>query len=91
MGQPPYRVDGISVPEEASPLDRPTVIRARLARAQRFAEPAERITELQREYHASRARDYLLSWLASDPRPTVEHRGELASLLLESGAADAAA
>jgi hypothetical protein len=71
-------------------VDRPTAIRARLARAQRSGDPAERITELQRDYAASRARDYLLLWLGSDPKPTAEHRAELAALLLE-GVAGAAA
>jgi hypothetical protein len=74
------------VPEEASPVDRPTVIRARIAHAKRFGAPPERITELQRDYYASRARDYLREYLASDPAPTPEQRRELAELLVGGGA-----
>jgi hypothetical protein len=50
-------------------MDRPTSIRARLARATRAGESPEIITELRRAYYASRARDYLREWLASDPAP----------------------
>lgn len=66
-------------------MDRPTAIRARIARAKQLGEPAEVITSLRRDYYASRARDYLREWLASDPAPTPEQRRELASLLVGGG------
>jgi hypothetical protein len=67
-------------------VDRPTVIRAKLARATRVGEPPEIIKQLRRDYYASRARDYVREWLASEPAPTAEHRRELAALLAEGGA-----
>jgi len=70
-------------------VDRPTVIRARIARAQRFGEPPEVIEALRRDYYASRARDYIREWITSDPAPTAAQRCELASLLAD-GEADAA-
>ena len=66
-------------------MDRPTSIRARLARATRAGEPPETIAALRRDYYASRARDYLRDWLASDPAPTPAQRRELADLLVEGG------
>jgi hypothetical protein len=74
------------MPQEAIPVEPCTVIRARLARAQRFAEPPEVIAELRRSYHAAKIRDVLLSWMASDPAPTSAQRAELAALLLDGGA-----
>jgi hypothetical protein len=71
-------------------VDRPSVIKGRIAHAVRFDQPAEVVEELRRDYYAARARDYLVTWLSSDPRPTAEHRSELASLLV-GGDADAAA
>jgi hypothetical protein len=62
-------------------VDKPTVIRARLARAARFGAPPETVASLRRDYYAARAHDYLRDWLASDPSPTAEHRAELAALL----------
>lgn len=72
-------------------MDRPTVIKGRIAHAVRFDQPAEVVEELRREYYAARARDYLVTWLSSEPRPTAEHRSELARLLLAEGDARAAA
>ena len=71
-------------------MDRPTVIRDRIAHATQVGRPAEVIEDLRREYYASRARDYLRDWLSSDPVPTPEQRQELATLLV-GGDADAAA
>lgn len=71
-------------------MDRPTVIRARLARAQRSGEPPEVIERLRGDYYAARTRDHLVAWLTSDPIPTNEARTELARLLVE-GVAGAAA
>jgi hypothetical protein len=71
-------------------MDRPTSIRARLARAIRVGESPEIITELRRDYYASRAHDYVRDWLASDPAPTPAQRRELAELLVRGGDADAA-
>ena len=66
-------------------MDRPTVIRGRLAYAARRGDPPEVIEELRREYYASRARDYLRDWLAGDPAPTTAQRRELADLLVKGG------
>jgi hypothetical protein len=63
-------------------VDRPTVIRGRLARATRGGAPPEFIESLRRDYYASRARDYLRDWIASDPAPTSAQRRELAALLV---------
>ena len=71
-------------------MDRPTVIRGRLAYAARRGDPPEVIEELRREYYASRARDYLRDWLAGDPTPTADQRRELAALLV-GGDTDVAA
>ena len=71
-------------------LDRPTVIRARIARAKQQSAPPEVVEALRSDYYAARARDYIREWLTSDPAPTAAHRAEVASLLLD-GAADAAA
>jgi hypothetical protein len=71
-------------------LDRPTVYRGRLARAARFGAAAEDLAALRRCYYAARARDYLRTWLESDPAPSPEHRAALAEMLL-AGGADAAA
>lgn len=71
-------------------MDRPTVYRARLARAERVGEPAHVIESLRELYYAAKTRDHLVTWMASDPAPTAAHRAELAALLLE-GVADAAA
>jgi hypothetical protein len=51
-------------------MDRPTSIRARLARATRAGESPETLESLRRDYYASRARAYLRDWLAGDPAPT---------------------
>jgi hypothetical protein len=72
-------------------VDRPTVIRARLARAIRQGEPPEIVDGHRRDYYAARARDYLREWLASDPAPTPGQRRELAELLLDEGGASVAA
>ena len=66
-------------------MDRPTVIRGRLARAARAGAPPETLEGLRREYYASRARDYLRDWLAGDPAPTPAQRRELADLLVKGG------
>jgi hypothetical protein len=66
-------------------MDRPTSIRARLARATRAGESPETIQALRRDYYASRARDYLRDWLAGDPAPTPAQRRELADLLAKGG------
>lgn len=71
-------------------MDRPTVIRARIARATQRGEPAEVVKALRRDYYAARAADYLREWLASDPAPTPEHRRELAALLAGDEGDDAA-
>ena len=63
-------------------MDRPTSIRARLARATRAGESPETIAALRREYYASRAHNYLRDWLAGDPAPTRAQRRELADLLV---------
>lgn len=62
-------------------MERATVIRARLARAQRFGAPAEEIERLQQGYHAAKAASFIREYLASDPRPTIAARRELADLL----------
>jgi hypothetical protein len=67
-------------------VDRPTVIRARLARAARFGAPPETLESLRRDYRASRAAERLREWLASEPAPTAEQRRELAALLADGGA-----
>jgi hypothetical protein len=72
-------------------MDRPTSIRARLARATRVGAPPETLTALRRDYYASRTRDYLRDWLAGDPTPTRAQRRELADLLVKGGDADVAA
>lgn len=71
-------------------MDRPTVIRARLARAERSGEPPAVTERLRHDYYAAKVRDNLVTWLASDPVPTAAARAELAALLLE-GIAGAAA
>ena len=71
-------------------MDRPTSIRARLARATRAGESPEIITALRRDYYASRAAAYLREWITSDPPPTPAQRRELAALLA-GGDADVAA
>lgn len=71
-------------------MDRPTVIRAKIARATQMGVQPEVIEAMRADYYAARAHDYLRDWLASDPRPTTAHRAELAALLLDGGA-DAAA
>jgi len=63
-------------------LERHTVIRGRLARAVRAGASPETLESLRREYYASRARDYLRDWIASDPAPTPAQRHELAALLV---------
>jgi hypothetical protein len=72
-------------------MDRPTSIRARLARATRAGESPEIIQRLRRDYYAARAHDYLRDWLAGDPAPTPAQRRELADLLVKGGGADVAA
>jgi len=72
-------------------VDRPTVIRARLARAIRVGEQPEVIESLRRDYYASRARDYLREWITSDPPPTTDQRRELAALLVSTGSGAGAA
>ncbi len=66
-------------------MERPTVIRGRLARAHRSGASDEVIESLRREYYASRARDYLRDWLAGNPAPTTAQRRELADLLVKGG------
>lgn len=66
-------------------MDRPTVIRGRLARAARAGAAPETLEGLRREYYASRARDYLRDWLAGDPAPTPAQRRELADMLVKGG------
>lgn len=63
-------------------MERPTVIRGRLAYAHRTGQPAEVIEELRSEYYASKTRDYLREWLAGDPAPTLAQRRELADMLV---------
>lgn len=70
-------------------MDRPTVIRARIARAAQQGAPAEAIESLRRDYYAARAAEYVREWLQSDPVPTTEQRAELAALLVQGGAANA--
>lgn len=70
-------------------MDRPTALRARIARAVQRGEPADVITDLRRDYYASRAADYLREWITSDPAPTAAQRRELASMLA-GGDGDAA-
>lgn len=72
-------------------MDRPSVYRARLARAVRVGAPLEVTERLRGEYHAAKQRDNLLSWLASDPQPTAEHRAALAALLVGGESVGAAA
>lgn len=72
------------------PLERPTVYRARIARAKQLGEPAPVIESLRRDYYASRARDYLRDYLRAEPVPTAERRLELAALLTDGGADEAA-
>lgn len=71
-------------------MDRPTTLRARIARAVQRGEPADVITDLRRDYYAARARDYIREWITSDPAPTPAQRRELAALL-QGGDADVAA
>ncbi len=66
-------------------LQRPTVLRAKLARATRVGAPPEQITELRREYYASRAAAYLRDFLAADPAPSPAQRRELAELIVGGG------
>ena len=63
-------------------MDRPTSIRARLARATRAGESPEVITELRRDYYAARAVQYVRDWISSDPAPTPAQRHELVELLM---------
>lgn len=72
-------------------MDRPTIIRAKLARAVRFGEPDATITRLRQDYYAARVHADLREWLSSDPAPTSEHRKELAALLLGEGVTGATA
>jgi hypothetical protein len=72
-------------------VERPTVIRAKLARATRFGAPPEAVASLRRDYHAARAREYLCGWLAGDHAPTADQRRELAELLLGQGGTSVAA
>ena len=72
-------------------MDRPTSIRARLARATRAGESPETLESLRREYYAARAHDYVRDWISSDPAPTPAQRRELAALLVRGGDADVAA
>lgn len=72
-------------------MDRPTVVRARLARAKRSGEPPQVIERLQREYYASRAHVYIREWITGDPAPTSEQRREVAALLVGGGADGTAA
>lgn len=72
-------------------MERPTVIRAKLARAARFGAPPETVASLRRDYHAARARDYMLGWLTGDHAPTADQRRELAALLLGEGGGSVAA
>jgi hypothetical protein len=62
-------------------VDRPTVIRAKIARAVRAGEAPEVITELRRSYYAARTYAGIREWLSSDPAPTPEQRREVAALL----------
>ena len=64
-------------------MDRPTVIRGRLARAAQTGAPPEVVEDLRRQYYASRCRDYLREWLAGEPAPTPAQRRELANLLVD--------
>ena len=66
-------------------MDRPTSIRARLARATRAGEPPETLTELRRDYYPARAAQYVRDWISSDPSPTPAQRRELADLLVKGG------
>ena len=72
-------------------MDRPTVIRGRLARAAQTGAPPEVVESLRREYYAARARDYLRGWLAGEPAPTPAQRRELADMLVKGGDAGVAA
>ena len=72
-------------------MDRPTSIRARLARATRAGDPPETLEALRRDYYAARAHDYVRDWIASDPAPTSAQRRELADLLVKGGDAHVAA
>lgn len=67
-----------------------TLARSRLARAVQDGASPERVAELRRAYHASRAADYLQRLLACDPPPTPDQRRELADILV-GGDADVAA
>jgi hypothetical protein len=71
-------------------VDRPTAIRAHIARAKQTGEPPEVVEALRRDYYAARARDYIREWISSDPAPTPAQRRELATLLA-GGGVDAAA
>jgi hypothetical protein len=62
-------------------VDRPTVIRAKLAYATRKGEPPEVIDSFRRDYYASRAHEYLRTLVTSDQAPTAEQRAELAAVL----------
>ncbi len=66
---------------------RRSVAHARLARAIQTGQPAEVVDRLRAEYHATAARDKIIE-LA--PRVAPEFRRELAALLLQGDAADAA-
>lgn len=72
-------------------MDRPNVIRGRLARAAQTGAPPEVVEDLRRQYYAPRCRDYLREWLAGEPAPTPAQRRELADLLVKGGDANAAA
>jgi len=63
-------------------MERPSVIRGRLARASRYGATPETLEALRREYYAARAHDYLRDYLAGDPAPTPAQRRELAALLV---------
>lgn len=58
------------------------VWRARYARAVQSGAPAEQIAKLRAELRAVRTRDYLAEALAADPPLSLEHRAELAGLIL---------
>jgi hypothetical protein len=72
-------------------VDRPNVIRGRLARAAQRGAAPEVLDSLRRDYYASRARDYLRDWLAGEPAPTPAQRRELADMLVKGGDAHVAA
>ena len=58
------------------------VWRARYARAVQSGAPAEQVAKLRAELRAVRTRDFLTEVLAADPPLTLEHRAELAGLIL---------